>query len=211
MLRERAIDTIFLWSTLYLVFSVCKVPWFLIVNFTLSLVIQTSHVKPLYSQSSRCPAKKSTILIWHPEKLPESWLILICHCLRILPYVKHTNCENSRSAATEASILLRSWTNLSIISSKWQMSWILIDWSLFVTTFKSTSKTHLLWKFFGASRNKSKYWYIFDKVLLPVSLQKVKNVKRYGEELRKVLNFTKVTEKHLWRSLFLIKYAKLHA
>ena len=36
-----------------------------------------------------------------------------------IPYVKHINCENSRSAAKEASILLRSWNNLSIISSKW--------------------------------------------------------------------------------------------
>ena len=64
-----------------------------------------------------------------------------------IPHVKHTNCENSRSAAKKASILLLSWNRLSIISSKWQISWILFDWSLFATTFKCTSKTHLLWQF----------------------------------------------------------------
>ena len=72
----------FLWSTLYLLFSMCKVSWFLIVDFTLSLVTQTPRVKRLYSQSSRCSAKKATILIWHPEKWPESWLILIYHWLQ---------------------------------------------------------------------------------------------------------------------------------
>ena len=64
-----------------------------------------------------------------------------------IPYIKHTNCENSMSVSKETSILLLSWNNLSIISSKWQISWILFDWSLFVTTLKSTSKTYLFWKF----------------------------------------------------------------
>ena len=72
----------FLWSTLYLVLSMWKVSWFLIVDFTLSLVTQIPRVKRLSSQSSRFPAKKATTLIWHPEKWPESWLILICHCLQ---------------------------------------------------------------------------------------------------------------------------------
>ena len=139
---------ILLWSTLDLVFSMWKVSWFLIVDFALSLDTQTPCVKRLYSQSSRCFAKKAAMLIWHPEKWPESWLVLIVIWFVIrIPYVKHTNCGNSRSASKEASILLRSWNNLSIISSKWQISWILIDWSLFVSTFISTSKTHLLWKF----------------------------------------------------------------
>ena len=35
----------FLWSTLYLLFSMCNVSWFLIVDFTLSLVTQTPGVK----------------------------------------------------------------------------------------------------------------------------------------------------------------------
>ena len=37
----------FLWSTLYFAFSMCKVSWFLIVDFTLSLVTQTPRVKRL--------------------------------------------------------------------------------------------------------------------------------------------------------------------
>ena len=42
-----------------------------------------------------------------------------------IQYVRHTTCKNSRSTAKEASILLLSWSNLSIICSKWQLSWIL--------------------------------------------------------------------------------------
>ena len=38
---------LFLRSTLYFVFSMCKVSWFLIVDFTLSLVTQTPRVKRL--------------------------------------------------------------------------------------------------------------------------------------------------------------------
>ena len=47
---------------IYLVFSMCKVSWFLIVDFTLPLVTQTPPAKRLYSQSSRCSAKKAAIL-----------------------------------------------------------------------------------------------------------------------------------------------------
>ena len=39
----------------------------------------TPRLKRLYSQSSKCSAKKATILIRHSEKWPESWLILIFH------------------------------------------------------------------------------------------------------------------------------------
>ena len=48
----------FLWSTIYLVFSMCKASWFLTAGFTLSLVTQNPFVKRLYSQSSTCSAKK---------------------------------------------------------------------------------------------------------------------------------------------------------
>ena len=72
----------FLWSTIYLVFSMCKASWFLTAGFTLSLVTQNPFVKRLYSQSSTCSAKKATMLIWHPEKWSESLLIMICHCLQ---------------------------------------------------------------------------------------------------------------------------------
>ena len=72
----------FLWSTLYRVLSMCKVSWFLIVNFTLSVVIQTLRVKRFYSQSRTCSAKEATILIGRPEKYPECWLIFICNCLQ---------------------------------------------------------------------------------------------------------------------------------
>ena len=64
-----------LWSTLYLAFSMCKVSWFLIPNFTFSLVLlyhQTPLIKRLHYQSFRCSAKETTILTWHPEK----WLNL---------------------------------------------------------------------------------------------------------------------------------------
>ena len=37
--------------------------------------------------------------------------------------------------------MLRSWSNLFLNSSKWWISLILIDWSLFVTMFISTPKT----------------------------------------------------------------------
>ena len=70
----------FMWSTLHKVFSMCKVSWFLIVNFTLSLVTQTPRLKGFYSRSSRCSAKEVTILIGLPGKWTEFWLILICHC-----------------------------------------------------------------------------------------------------------------------------------
>ena len=80
-LKEASIFFL-LWSTLYKVFSMYKVAWFLIIDFTLSLVTQTPCVKRFYSQSSRCSAKETTILTGHPEKWPESWLILICHCLQ---------------------------------------------------------------------------------------------------------------------------------
>ena len=71
----------FLWITLYLVFSMCKVSWFLIVDFTLSRITQT-RVKRLYFQCYRCSAKEATILIWPLEKWLESLLILICHRLQ---------------------------------------------------------------------------------------------------------------------------------
>ena len=67
---------------IYLVFSMWKLSWFLIVDFTLSQITQIPPAKRLYSQSSRCSAKKAVILIWHPEKWPESWLIFICHGLQ---------------------------------------------------------------------------------------------------------------------------------
>ena len=63
----------FLWSTLYIVFSMCKVSWFLIVDFTLSLVTQTLRVKRFYSESlvfckrsndvDRAPGKMVLILL----------------------------------------------------------------------------------------------------------------------------------------------------
>ena len=57
---------------LYIVFSMFKVSWFLIADFTLTLVTQTLPLKRFYSQSFRCSAKEATILIGHPEKWPES-------------------------------------------------------------------------------------------------------------------------------------------
>ena len=62
----------------YIIFNVENV-LNLLADFHLTLVTQTLRVKRLYSQSSRCSAKEAMILIWYPEKWPESWLILICH------------------------------------------------------------------------------------------------------------------------------------
>ena len=121
---KKASIFFFLWSTLHLVFSMCKVSSFLIPDFTLSLVTQTLHAKRLYSQSSRCSAKEATILISHPNKWPKSWLIWFVTAykdsLRKKTYLLW-------KFAKEASILLHSRNNLSIISSKRQISWIMID------------------------------------------------------------------------------------
>ena len=121
------------------------------------------------------------------------WILLVDFDLSLftrIPYVKHTNCENSRSATKEASILLLSWNNLSIISSKWPISWILFDWPLIVTTFKSTSKTHLLWKFHVLwQRRVSISIYLTNFSFLQVS--RGKEQKQLWEEVRKVLKFHK--------------------
>ena len=78
-----------------------------------------------------------------------AWTLLVDFYLLLLtriPYVKHTNCENYRSAAKEVSISLLSWNNLSINSS-----------NLFATTFKSMSKTYFFEKILSNLRKKSKY------------------------------------------------------
>ena len=85
----------FLRSTLYLVFSICKVSWFLIVDFILSLVIQTPGVKCLDSQSSRCSAKKQRYSYGTLKNgLNLGWFCFVT--AYEVPYVKYTNCENSR-------------------------------------------------------------------------------------------------------------------
>ena len=105
-----------------------------------------------------------------------------------IPYVKHSYCKNSRSAAKEALILLFSWNNLSIFSSKWQISWILFDLSLFVTTFKSKAKTHLLSRCF----EKEELVLVYICQSSPrASFQEGKNINSCGGELRKVLRFHK--------------------
>ena len=91
--------------------------------------------------------KRSNDIDMAPWKM--TWILVDfdLSLLTSIPYVKHTHCENSRSATKEASILLRSWNKLFIISSKWQVSSMLTGCFLFATSFKSTSKTHLLSKF----------------------------------------------------------------
>ena len=119
------------------------VPWFYFVTSYPNSTCKTFLFSKFYVF-----CKRSNDIDTPPWKM--AWILLVDFDLSLftrIPYVKHTNCENSSSAAKEASILLLSWNNLSIISSKWQISWILSDWSLFVTTYISTSKTHLLWKF----------------------------------------------------------------
>ena len=71
--------------------------------------------------------KRSNDIDMAPWNWPESLVYFDLPLITRILYIKHTNCENSRSAAKEASLLLLSWSNLSIISSKWQLSWILID------------------------------------------------------------------------------------
>lgn len=48
--------------------------------------------------------------VGHPVKM--SWVSLVDFDLSLTPYIKHAYCENSRSVAKEASILLFSWNNL---------------------------------------------------------------------------------------------------
>ena len=72
-----------------------------------------------------------------------AWILLVDFDFSLLtriPYVKHTNCENSRSAA---KVLLEQ-----LVHNPFKVANIMniVDWSLFVTTFKSAPKTHLLWK-----------------------------------------------------------------
>ena len=61
------------------VFSIFNVQSVLILDFYFVTSYPNPRLKYLYSQSSRCSAKQTTILIWHPEEWPDSWLILICH------------------------------------------------------------------------------------------------------------------------------------
>ena len=111
----------------------CKVSWFLIVGFTLSRVTQTPPVKRFHSLSVCKGSNNIDKALWKMAWILDDFDLSM---LTRIPYVKHTNCENSRSTAKETSILLHSGNNLSIISSRWQISWILFDWSFFVTTFK---------------------------------------------------------------------------
>ena len=72
-LCERGIN-IFLFAEhpIFSIFNVQSV-LILIADFTLSVVTQTPRVKHSYSQRSRRSAKEAMILLWHPEKWPESW------------------------------------------------------------------------------------------------------------------------------------------
>ena len=118
----RSPPRIFFIFTGLIVFSMYKVSWFLIVDFTLSLVTQTLCVKRSVLKVLGV-LQKSNDIDRAPWKIV--WILLVDFGLSLftrIPYVKHTNCENSRSAAKEASILLLTWNNLSVISSKWQIS-----------------------------------------------------------------------------------------
>ena len=132
--------------------------------------------------------KKSNDIDMAPWKM--AWILtdFDLSLLRI-PYVKHTNCENSRSAAKEVSILLLSWSNLSIISSKWQISWILID--LYLSLLLNL-RLKLIYC------ENSRCFERWEKVLVYIwqsspscIFARGKNVNSYGEELRKVLKFQK--------------------
>ena len=141
------------------------------------------------------------------------WILLVDFDLSLLtkiPYVKHINCENSRSASKEASILLLSWNNLSIISSKWPISWILFDWPLIVTTFKSTSKTHLLWKFQVLWQRRVSISIYLTKFSFLQVCKMERTETAMGKNCVKPENFRKVTGKHLCRSLVFNKVACLH-
>ena len=71
---KKASIFFFLCNTLYIApyILIWKVPWYLSVDFSFSLVTQTPSVKRFYSQSSWCSATEATILIGHLEKWPES-------------------------------------------------------------------------------------------------------------------------------------------
>ena len=147
VLHERGIDIfLFVEHHIFSIFNVQSVLildcWFYFVTSYPKSICKTFIFSKFYVF-----CKKSNDVDMAPWKMAWIFVDYDLPLLTRIPCTKHTNCENSRSAAKEASILLRFWSNLSIISSKWQISWILIDWSLFVTTFKSTSKSHLLWKF----------------------------------------------------------------
>ena len=117
------------------------------VDFTLSLVTQTIRVKRFFFSQFSSVLQRSNDVNRAPWKMV--WILLVNFDLSLftrVPYVEHINCENSRSVSKEASKLLLSLNTLSIISPKWPISWIFFDWPLIVITFKSTTKTHLLWK-----------------------------------------------------------------
>ena len=118
----------FLWSSVYILFNVQSVLildcWFYFFSSYPNSTCKTflfSKFWLFYKRSNdidRTPWKMTWILVGFDLAL-----------LTRIPYVKHTNCEHSRST-NEVSRKLCSWNNLSILSSKLQISWILFDWSL---------------------------------------------------------------------------------
>ena len=108
--RKRYQYFFFVEHRIFSIFNVLSV-WILDCWFYFETGYPNSTWKRLYSKSSRCSAQQDINMA--PWKMAWIFVDFDLSMITRIPYVKHTNCENSWSAK-EASILLRSWNILSI-------------------------------------------------------------------------------------------------